>query len=101
MATKYEIFLREGRGYAHVSTQEAGSARQALDMLVKQAEEFTAAATQLGAPETEDLGPPDTSGQYLVVPTSNATFLNRYTDIVYVVEEVDPIHGEPTQQEIS
>lgn len=98
MATQYEIFLESGGGYAHVATKEAGSARSALDQLVKDAEEFAAAAATLaGEPEAVT----DTSGSYLVVPTTNATFIRRYKQEVYTTEEHDPIHDNAVQQEMT
>lgn len=89
MATKYEIFRLDDEydGYIHVDTMEAGSARQALDALIKSGVESGVAAA--GA-----------NGEFLVVPTTNATFLRRYAETVFTVEEHDPIHGESVQQTI-
>ncbi len=73
-ATAYEIFLRIGNNWAHVSTIAAGNAQRALDSLVDQADADV-----------------DASGDYMVVPKGNVTFLRpqRKVTTAYDMEPFD------------
>lgn len=62
--TKYEVFLRRAGGYYHVTTVESPSARAAYNTVIERAEE--AADDEV-----------ETSGIYLIVPTTNATVIDR------------------------
>ena len=67
--TKYEVFLRRGGGWFHVATVQSGSARAAYNSVIESADQLALLHAD------EDL--PGTEGTYMVVPTTNATVIER------------------------
>jgi hypothetical protein len=85
MATVYEVFLLQEGAFRFVGVEDAHSPKKALDQVVSKVADL----------EGE---PMDTSGEYLVVPSTNATYLRRGKRTEYFTEEYDPTAPETAQE---
>lgn len=87
MATVYEVFLLQEGAFRFVGTEDAHSPKKALDQVVGKVKDI-------------DGEPIDTSGEYLIVPATNATYLRRGKRTEYFTEEYDPAEPTTPPQEV-